>query len=331
MTNYSATRSRTPLMAMAMFLVCGFSLTNQLPTACAQESPDKANQLLDQIKLRSPEERWQRVKKRYPADAAVSAPKSQSRPATAQPQGLSDAEIPPSPEQSQLIPRLSTLPVDTSNDWVLPTRDPAQVLEDFHPEATAKALARSDAKVVDPSDADVKTPSPAPLDDHTKAVIADEASGTRNPRKRSMKDIEPYYDRNRDSDIREFAVEKGKEFGILFKPHEFTERSFPEVVFAWEPTNFFYHPLYFSDPALERYGHAHNHLIQPIASIARFGTQFIMLPYQMTIDPPCKPEYALGWYKPGDCAPKLIYQIPLNAQAAAVEAGVLTGLFYAIP
>ena len=100
---------------------------------------------------------------------------------------------------------------------------------------------------------------------------------------------------------------------------------------AWEPTNFYYYPLYFSDPALERYGHSYPRVIQPLASIARFGTQVVFLPYQMAITPPCKPEYPLGFYRPGEYAPKLHYPIPLNAHAAITEAAVVTGLFFIIP
>ena len=41
--------------------------------------------------------------------------------------------------------------------------------------------------------------------------------------------------------------------------------------------------------------------------------------------------YALGWYRPGECAPKLHYQVPLNANAAAVQAATVTGLVFLIP
>jgi hypothetical protein len=147
---------------------------------------------------------------------------------------------------------------------------------------------------------------------------------------RKISEIAPYYDRERDSDIRKFALDKGREMDIEFKPKPFIERDFPEVVLAWEVSNYTYRPLYFSDPALERYGHAHHPLIQPFASIARVGVQFVMLPYQMTISPVNKDESVLGWYRPGDVAPKLHYQVPLNAEAALVEAGAVTGLYFFI-
>ena len=167
----------------------------------------------------------------------------------------------------------------------------------------------------------------------TKSGMSDKDANDspRSPIDRTIGSINPYYDRDRDRDIREFAIEKGKEFKIPFKSKTYEERSFPLMTMAWEPTNFYYYPLYFADPALERYGHTYHPLVQPIASVARAGVQFVLLPYQMTITPPCKQEYPLGWYRPGECAPKLHYQIPLNAKEAVVEAAVVTGLFFAIP
>lgn len=108
-------------------------------------------------------------------------------------------------------------------------------------------------------------------------------------------------------------------------------RDFPESLFVWEASNISYNPLYFEDPALERYGHTYCDLLQPFVSARRFAVQLVGLPYQMAIDPIHKRVYPLGWYRPGDCAPYLHYQIPWNTKAAAVEGGVLTGLFFAFP
>jgi len=111
----------------------------------------------------------------------------------------------------------------------------------------------------------------------------------------------------------------------------YRERSFDEIVYTWEPTNLSYNPLYFEDAPLERYGHTHHPLLQPFVSATRFGVQLVGLPYQMTIDPIYKKRYPLGYYRPGEYAPKKLYQIPLNLDAAIVEAGVVTGLFFLIP
>ena len=108
-------------------------------------------------------------------------------------------------------------------------------------------------------------------------------------------------------------------------------RTFEGVAYAWEPSNMSYNPLYFEDPQLERYGHAFPDYVQPFVSIGRFGAQLMGLPYQTAIDPVHKSVYPLGWYAPGECAPKLVYQVPWNAEAAGVEAGVALGLFFLIP
>jgi len=57
----------------------------------------------------------------------------------------------------------------------------------------------------------------------------------------------------------------------------------------------------------------------------------IGLPYQMALDPPCKEVYPLGYYRPGEPAPKLFYQIPLNAKAAACSAVFYTGVGVILP
>lgn len=111
----------------------------------------------------------------------------------------------------------------------------------------------------------------------------------------------------------------------------YTPRTFPESVYAFEATNVFSNPLYFEDPALERYGHAHHPLIQPIASVARFGAQVVFLPYQMTIKPLCSKIYPLGWYGPGEYVPYRCHQPPLNRTAAAVQAATILGFSYALP
>ena len=113
--------------------------------------------------------------------------------------------------------------------------------------------------------------------------------------------------------------------------HGTTVRTFAPTQFQWEAANVFHNPLYFEDVELERYGHAYPWGLQPAASLAKFGVQFIGLPYTMAMDPMWDEQYALGYYRPGDCAPKLHYQIPLDKKAAITAAGVYTGLFFIFP
>lgn len=114
---------------------------------------------------------------------------------------------------------------------------------------------------------------------------------------------------------------------VLLSDATLAPRNFAAAGYWWEPTNQWSHPLYFEDPALERYGHTRG-CLQPLWSVGRFGVQVFGLPYQMTIDPFCKKRYPLGYYRPGQCVPYKYHQAPLNAEAALVEAGVLTGAFY---
>ena len=102
------------------------------------------------------------------------------------------------------------------------------------------------------------------------------------------------------------------------------------VTYRWAAPNSTYNPLYFQDVSLERYGHHHG-VWQPAASVGKFAVQLVGLPYQMALDHPCKCETPLGYYRPGDCAPKLKYQIPLNARAALVQAAAVSGVALIIP
>jgi hypothetical protein len=111
----------------------------------------------------------------------------------------------------------------------------------------------------------------------------------------------------------------------------YTPRAFDEKPFNWDASNVFSYPLYFEDKALERYGHTHLAILQPFISIQRVGGQLALLPYQMAIKRPQHHRYALGYYRPGECAPGLHYQIPLNAKAALVQASVMTGAFLIFP
>ncbi|SFJ39194.1 hypothetical protein SAMN05421753_119102 [Planctomicrobium piriforme] len=110
-----------------------------------------------------------------------------------------------------------------------------------------------------------------------------------------------------------------------------TDRYFATTNYCWLASDLYHHPLYFEDVQLERYGQKWPYGLQPIVSLGKFGGQFLALPYQMAFDPVHRPIYALGYYRPGDCTPELIYQIPFNAKAAATAAGVYTGFAFLIP
>ena len=66
-----------------------------------------------------------------------------------------------------------------------------------------------------------------------------------------------------------------------------------------------------------------------------FRAQFLVtipaLPMLMAIDPPNECEYALGFYRPGSCAPRKWSPIPYSTRGAIATGGVATALVFLIP
>jgi hypothetical protein len=126
-----------------------------------------------------------------------------------------------------------------------------------------------------------------------------------------------------EQDLRRIGRKSG-EPDIAFIP-----RDFAHIHYCWEPTNLYHNPIYFEDVPLERYGHTRHYIgIQPLFSTAKFALQLVGLPYQMSLFPVWDRQYSLGYYRPGEYVPYKYYQIPLNATAAVVEAGVISGSYF---
>jgi hypothetical protein len=273
--------------------------------------------------------------------------------------GTDDAET--------VIPNRSATPVATpvlpsvidaaeqEPEWVLPVRVAADDLEDdaltaeeilSRPDADSPIVdspAVNDSKPALPlgtrppyeEENATKTPGDSLTPDRgTQRPLTAQVRGG-PPRKttqvRRIGDIAPLNDFDKDTEIMQYAAEKAREFNVRFGGEAYTPRNFPEVAMPWTPPTARYYPLYFEDPALERYGHTHHPLLQPVVSSARFSAQLVMMPYQMTIKPPCEMRTPLGWYRPGDVVPKLHYPFPWSAKAAAVEAAAVVGFIYLIP
>ncbi|HUQ68580.1 MAG TPA: hypothetical protein VM165_03595 [Planctomycetaceae bacterium] len=296
----------------------------------------------------SPADRWQRLKSRHQAEAEAITPRPSAQiPGSTLPvpddlgsagwSTMRPAAAEPFPELTDAPPWVIASP---SAPVVSPAPAPVLASAPSQPATVASSVAYA------PGAMDPFAPQP-PVDvsPQWESQILAAAGRKQEPNEvppmpvgtggrrsvRPIGDITPFYDTTVDEDIREYADQRAAEYDVKFADQVYQPRAFPDVAMPWEPTNFYHYPLYFEDPALERYGHTRPFLIQPFVSGGRFMGQLLALPYQMTIDPICKPIYALGWYRPGECAPKLKYQIPFNAQAAAVEAGVVTGMFFLIP
>ena len=205
-------------------------------------------------------------------------------------------------------------------------------------ESSAKAVKKSEVPADDDPayEGKVKGKGPAefvPADRGTRRPITPqipEGPPLKATQVRRIGDIAPLNDFDRDTEIKKYAAEKAREFNVRFGGEQYIPRSFPEVVVPWTAPTSKYYPLYFQDPALERYGHTYHPLVQPAVSSAKFAAQLVLMPYQMTIDPPWELSSPLGWYRPGDVVPKLHYPFPWNAKAAAVEAVTVTGLIFLI-
>jgi len=111
---------------------------------------------------------------------------------------------------------------------------------------------------------------------------------------------------------------------------QFPPREFPGTNFTWTASNLCHNPLYFEQPALERYGHTIGPL-QPVVSGVGFLATIPALPWLMAIDPPNECQYALGYYRPGSCAPRKWSPIPYSTRAAIMTGGVATALVFLIP
>jgi|GEM_PF-4507117 len=111
--------------------------------------------------------------------------------------------------------------------------------------------------------------------------------------------------------------------------HEY-HRDWLNYSYRWDAPGFYNKPLYFEQVNLERYGYNWG-AFQPFVSGAQFFVKVPLLPYMMTVHPPCEHVYALGYYRPGSCAPYQINWPEVRLDAAIVEGAFITGLVFLIP
>ena len=102
-------------------------------------------------------------------------------------------------------------------------------------------------------------------------------------------------------------------------------RDWAPLTMTWKASALCHKPLYFEQIQLERYGHTSGPWSQPFLSGGHFILNIAALPYKMGINPMNECQYALGYYRPGSCAPWLLSPIPLSLRGAAAEAGAIFG------
>ena len=76
-------------------------------------------------------------------------------------------------------------------------------------------------------------------------------------------------------------------------------RGWAATEYFWAPTNIAYHPLYFEQAAVERYGRTVWPFGQPILSAGCFYGAFLAWPAQIVCDCPWSCYYAYGYPPPG--------------------------------
>ncbi len=108
-------------------------------------------------------------------------------------------------------------------------------------------------------------------------------------------------------------------------------RCWEQTTYMWKASALCHKPLYFEEEQLERYGHSFSPCFQPFISGAHFFTRPFVLPYCMGVEPPCECVYALGHYRPGNCAPYMCNPIPLSPRGALFQAGAVVGTAAALP
>jgi len=112
---------------------------------------------------------------------------------------------------------------------------------------------------------------------------------------------------------------------------QFQGRCWDQLTYMWKASALCHKPLYFEDEQLERYGHSFSPCFQPFVSGAHFFCTLPVLPYCMGVEPPCECIYALGYYRPGSCAPYMCNPIPISPRGAMFEAGAVTGAAAILP
>jgi hypothetical protein len=112
---------------------------------------------------------------------------------------------------------------------------------------------------------------------------------------------------------------------------EVVSRCWIPSTFAWHASALCHKPLYFEEVQLERYGHTAGPFRQPFISGAHFIINLAALPYHMAYQPPHECQYALGYYRPGSCAPWMIPPVPLSLKGALAETGFVVGGIYILP
>ena len=134
-----------------------------------------------------------------------------------------------------------------------------------------------------------------------------------------------------EGDIAYIAENWGLPKECLIEQVAYAPRKWTPATMTWKASNLCHNPLYFEDVNLERYGHTRGPVLEPVVQSAHFFANIAILPYKMGVHCPRECQYALGYYRPGNCAPWIKPPVPISARGAISQAATMTGMFWLIP
>ena len=117
----------------------------------------------------------------------------------------------------------------------------------------------------------------------------------------------------------------------LIEQVAYQPRQWVDSKITWKASNLMHNTLYFEEVNSERYGQTPGPILEPIVSSAHFFANIAVMPYKMGVHKPSECQYALGYYRPGDCAPWIIPPVPISLRGALYQAGAITGTFLLVP
>ncbi len=178
-----------------------------------------------------------------------------------------------------------------------------------------------------------QTPTPTPEVPSSEAAIKAEGAKAQESCEKSVQNLKAYTVDKVNLNIAITGTE-GKDFPFECSIDDgsmHAGRCWEQVTYMWKASAMCHKPLYFEDEQLERYGHSFTPCLQPFVSGAHFFTRLPVLPYCMGVEPPQECIYALGYYRPGSCAPYMINPIPLSVRGGLFEAGAVVGTAAVLP
>lgn len=240
-------------------------------------------------------------------------------PPSAAPDTVLDSDVPITQEFEESVP---TAPVLEDVTPEVPTLDSAPTTP------TKPSTPAVPRRTIDNSSFAPALPSVKPRDIDAPFISAGE-----DPRNRMRENCPPVSSLKPISQITNDIAAPEGEFPneCTLGDEPFTGRNFQPICYSWAAPGLAINPLYFEEPALERYGHSFCPILQPVISAGHFVLTVPALPWLMAIDPPNECQYVLGYYRPGECAPYVLDPIPFSVRAAVVEGGVATALVFLIP